>query len=150
MKQKRYTSFCNKSNLLPNSILTKPAIFCAFSNSSAIKNIAELFAAPYFSCKASFISGVINLAIPPVTSPFSSIFVQAKPFAPTSFDVANSPILSKNFLPWLLPSGTTITFTVLPLNALKSESLKHSVTSCIIKGFLKSGLSIPYFSIASL
>ena len=36
------------------------------------------------------------------------------------------------------------------LNALNSEFLKHSVTSCIIKGFLKSGLSIPYFSIASL
>ena len=82
--------------------------------------------------------------------PSFSNLVQAKPFAPTSSDVAYSVILSKNFLPCSAPFGITIAFTVLSLNALKSEFSKIVVTSWIINGFLKSGLSIPYFSIASL
>src|SRR5699024_12430509 len=49
-------------------------------------------------------------------------------------------ILSKNFLPCSAPFGTTITFTVFPLNAWNSEFSNILVTSCIIKGFLKSGL----------
>ena len=92
----------------------------------------------------------MNFAIPPVISPDCSYFVQANPFAPTSSDVAYSVILSKNFLPCSAPFGTIIAFIVFPSNALKSEFAKHFVTSSIINGFLKSGLSIPYFSIASL
>ena len=95
-------------------------------------------------------SSVMNFAIPPATSPFSSSFVHASPCAPTSFVFAYSSILSKNFLPCFAPSGTTIIFIVFSLNALKSEFLNNFVPSCIISGFLKSGLSIPYFSIASL
>ena len=71
----------------------------------------------------------MNFAIPPVTSPDSSYFVHANPFAPTSSDVAYSVILSKNFLPWFAPSGTIIAFIVFPSNALKSEFSKHFVTS---------------------
>ena len=115
-----------------------------------MKKTLEFLAIPNSFSNWFFISSVINFAIPPVISPFSSYLVQAKPFAPTSSDVAYSVILSKNFLPCSAPFGTTIAFIVFPSNALKSEFSKHFVTSWIIKGFLKSGLSIPYFSIASL
>ena len=98
----------------------------------------------------SLIPSVINLAIPPDIVPSCSNFVQANPFAPTSSVVANSPILSKNFLPCSAPFGTTIAFIVLSLKALNSEFSNNFVTSLIINGFLKSGLSMPYFSIASL
>ena len=150
IKQNLYTPFSIKSNLLPNSILINPAIFCAFANSSAIKNILDPFSTPISLCSFSFISSVINFAIPPEIVPSPSNFVHANPFAPTSSVVANSPILSKNFLPCFAPFGTTIAFIVLFLNALKSEFSNNFVTSWIINGFLKSGLSIPYFSIASL
>ena len=86
--------------------------------------------------------------MPPVYSPFSSILTQANPFAPAS-SFAKTSILSKNLRPWDAPFGTIIIFTVLPLKALNSVFLNISVASCIISGFLKSGLSIPYFSIAS-
>ena len=36
------------------------------------------------------------------------------------------------------------------MNGLNVVSLKQSVKSIISNGFLKSGLSVPYFSIASL
>ena len=44
----------------------------------------------------------------------------------------------------------TIALIVFPLNALNSVFSNTFVTSIIINGFLKSGLSVPYFSIASL
>ena len=149
IKQNLYTFFSNKSNLFPSSILTCPAIFWAISNLSAIKNILSPFLAPNSSSNRVKISSETNFAIPPCAILFSSIFVQAKPFAP-KLSTANSVILSKNFLPWLAPSGTTIAFIVLSLKALNSVFLNTFVTSWIINGFLKSGLSIPYFSIASL
>ena len=43
--------------------------------------------------------------------------------------VANSVILSKNFLPCSAPSGTTMAFTVLSLNALNSIFSNTFVTS---------------------
>ena len=91
IQQNLYIFFSIKSNLFPNSILTPPAIFCAVSNSSAIKNIASLFDIFPISTNASLFSGVMNFEIPPVNSPFSSTFVQANPFAPNS-DTANSDI----------------------------------------------------------
>ena len=56
-------------------------------------------------------------------------------------------ILTKNNI---ITFGTIIAFIVLSLNALKSIFANTSVTSWIISGLRKSGLSIPYFSIASL
>ena len=144
-----YTFFSNKSNLFPNSILTPPAIFCAVLNSSAIKKIESFGLTPNLLSSVSFTLSVINLAIPPATLFSLSNLVQANPFAPNS-STANSVILSKNFLPCSAPFSTIIAFIVLSLNALNSVSLNISVASCIISGFLKSGLSIPYFSIASL
>ena len=144
-----YTFFSIKSKRFPNSILTSPAIFCAVWNSSAIKKILSPDFTPKFSSNAFLFSSVMNFAIPPCTVPSISNFVHANPFAPHS-STANSVILSKNFLPCSAPLGTTIIFTVLSLKALNSVFLNSSVTSCMINGFLKSGLSIPYFSIASL
>ena len=77
----------------------------------------------------AFASSVINLAIPPCTVPSFSNLVQANPLAPTSSVVANSVILSKNFLPCSAPFGTTIAFTVLSLNALNSIFSNTFVTS---------------------
>ena len=148
IKQNLYTPFSTKSNLFPNSSLTPPAIFCAFLNSSAIKKIAVLGFAPICS-NPNFTSSVINFAIPPVTSFSASNFTQAKPFASNSF-IAYSLILSKNFLPCSAPFSTNIAFIVFSLKALNSVFSNNFVTSCIINGFLKSGLSLPYFSIASL
>ena len=96
----------------------------------------------------SFASSVMNFEIPPVY-PSGSTFTHANPFAPAS-SLAKSVILSKNFLPWLAPSGTTIIFIVFPLNALNSVFSNNFVASWIMSGLRKSGLSIPYFSIASL
>ncbi len=84
IQQNLYISFSISSSLLPNSILTSPAIFCAVFISSAMKNMLEFFAIPYSFSSFSFISSVINLPIPPDISPFSSYFVQARPFAPAS------------------------------------------------------------------
>ena len=149
IKQNLYVSFSNKSKRFPSSIRTSPAIFCTVSSfSSATKNKLSPVFAPNFSSKPFLTSSVTNLAIPPC-GPSSVNFTQARPFAPAS-STAYSVILSKNFLPCSAPFGTTTAFIVLSLNALNSVSLKISVASCIISGFLKSGLSIPYFSIASL
>ena len=148
IKQNLYTFFSTKSNLLANSILNPPAIFCAVLNSSATKNMLSFGFAPN-SISFAFTSSVINFAIPPDTLDSVSNFTHARPFAPSSF-TANSVMLSKNFLPCSAPFGTIIAFIVLSLKALNSVPSNTLVTSCIINGFLKSGLSLPYFSIASL
>ena len=105
-------------------------------------------ASPIFAPNSVFISSVKNFAIPPVKLFSSSTFTHARPAASASV-LANSPISSKNFLPCFAPSGTIMYLIVLSLNALNSVYLKQCVASLIINGFLKSGLSIPYFSIAS-
>ena len=94
-------------------------------------------------------SSVINFAIEPETCIWSSNFTHAKPPAPNS-SFAKSTIPSKNFLDCSAQFGTIIAFTSFPLKPLNSEFSKHSVTLFITSGFLKSGLSEPYFSIASL
>ena len=128
MKQNLYIFFSNKSSLFPSSILTCPAIFCAVSNLSAMKNILSSGFTPNSFSNLLNASSVMNFAIPPCGVLFSSIFTQASPFAPCS-STANSTILSKNFLPCFAPSGTTIAFTVLSLNALNSLFSNTFVTS---------------------
>ena len=68
------------------------------------------------------------------------------------------PFISIIYLATVLQTGYIITkfektgykdLTLLQ-KALNPESMKHSVRVFIISGFLKSGLSVPYFSIESL
>ena len=40
-------------------------------------------------------------------------------------------------------------FSIMPANTLKPEPRKCSVTSCMTIGLRRSGLSVPYFRIAS-
>ena len=84
IKQNLYTSFSNKSNSFPSLILTPPAIFCAFVNSSATKNIASFFVIPILSNIFAFLSSSINLAIPPFKFISLSTFTHAKPLASSS------------------------------------------------------------------
>ena len=91
----------------------------------------------------------MNLAIGPWKDPSSKILSQASPLAFNSL-IAKFVISSKKLLGLSPTSCALITRTIIFLNALKSKCSKISVTSTISNGFLKSGLSVPYFNITSL
>ena len=63
--------------------------------------------------------------------------------------MSNQPLGLSAELGALIPF-TTKPFLILSSKILNPESIKQSVRSQIINGFLKSGLSVPYFSIDSL
>ena len=64
-------------------------------------------------------------------------------------DKAYSSIFWKNVLLFEAMPGTFIALTVFPRKGLKSVDTKMSEISIISRGLRRSGLSVPYFSMAS-
>ena len=99
-----------------------------------------------------------NLAIGPlpiILSPFFSKIIYAIPLAPSP--IAQLLRLSKKLLGFECVLGTGIAFTIPPLLIVSLNifnetfsDLNKSVTFLSFIGFLKSGLSVPYLSMASL
>ena len=102
---------------------------------------------PFISISFSLSPSLRNLSIGPSKVRSSLTFTYPKPFIP--IESAKSSIFLNHFLDWEAASGTFIERTVFFLKGAKSVSSNISLISFIIRGFLKSGLSVPYLSIAS-
>ena len=64
-------------------------------------------------------------------------------------DRAKASICSKKLLGWEAQPGTRMARTHFPRKGAKPELVNRSLTSMIIRGFRRSGLSEPYFNMAS-
>ncbi len=147
IQQKRKTSSSKWPARLAASTRTAPMIFATSSTSPAPKKTAWPGFRPRRSTSVLTSSSVRNLAMGPVKAMSSPTRIQARPFAPCS--TANSPRESKNLRGCPATSGTGRARTCLPANALNSESANTSVMSTSSSLARRSGLSEPYFSIAS-
>ena len=141
----------------PNFCLVRPLIFSTFLFESHEKK-TESLSFNLQSFASSFIEfSEKNLAIGPFPINFSLSFsnvMYPNPLAPSS--LAQLLKLSKKLLGFEEVFGAGIALTIEPsaINFLKISNLTSSlfiivVTSNICMGFLKSGLSVPYFNIES-
>ena len=146
IQQNLYIFSSIKFNLFPSSVLIRPASSVAFGLLSAIKNIVSSFSRLANSRSSDFNSSGMNLSIGPLKDKSSCTSKYPRP--PIPIDIAYSSIFSWN--PLDKCPFTFIALTVLSIKGLKVHFLKKSDKSIMNNGFLKSGLSLPYFNIASL
>ncbi len=147
IQQKRNTPSSKCPARRAASTRTAPMIFETSSNSPAPKNTACPAASDRRLVSSATFSSVRNFAIGPVSEPSSVTRTHARPFAPS--EIAYSPSWSKNLRGRSWTAGTGSARTCLPANALNSEPSKTSVMSTSSSWARRSGLSEPYFSIAS-
>ena len=136
-----------KSNSLPSLVRNRPAnlsILCLLS--ARINSALPLFKW-HFSISSFLKSSVKNLSIDDLNVISSFTFIYDIPVAPNDF-MYSSIFLYHEFDLSILSTFIPLIFNV--LNGSKVLFDNIAVKSSISNGFLKSGLSEPYFSIASL
>ena len=164
IQQKAYCSLSMwPGTAAPIVLIRTPAVFCACVRRPAAMPTKSPGTSPS-ALVSSSCSGAANFAIPPTNEPFSSTRNQYG-FAPACTSTSAS-VLSMNLrvpskcetttalmrtpvssLPVTVPFSSVR--SLLEANGPKPQSFRMSVTSCATRSMRRSGLSEPYFSIAS-
>ena len=129
----------------------RPRMAQARSHSAAAKKTISPSSTSSCSLRAAFSSSEKNLIIGDFHSP-SSDLMKARPFAPRILADSSSAFISPCVIsasPLALKALTTPPFPTVPEKTLKSEFLKVSEKSCIFSSKRVSGLSTPYWFMAS-